>query len=154
MQALAGKVALVTGAGRHQGLGKAICAQLAADGCRIALTDLGEPKPLMEAGNIGTRATMDEVAAELSRIGPEVIALPMDVTDEAQIEAAIASVVARFGRLDILINNATTYTRQMHIYFQLHFTFTIMQHPKNKKKQKNKKTKNKKQKRVKTLFFI
>jgi meso-butanediol dehydrogenase/(S,S)-butanediol dehydrogenase/diacetyl reductase len=106
MQALAGKVALVTGAGRHQGLGKAICAQLAADGCRIALTDLGEPKPLMEAGNIGTRATMDEVAAELSRIGPEVIALPMDVTDEAQIEAAIASVVARFGRLDILINNA------------------------------------------------
>jgi meso-butanediol dehydrogenase/(S,S)-butanediol dehydrogenase/diacetyl reductase len=106
MQALAGKVALVTGAGRHQGLGKAICAQLAADGCRIALTDLGEPKPLMEAGHIGTRATMEEVAAELSRIGPDVMALPMDVTDEAQIEAAIGSVVARFGQLDILINNA------------------------------------------------
>lgn len=106
MQALAGKVALVTGAGRHKGLGKAICAQLAQEGCRIALTDLADPKPLMEAQHIGTRATMDEVAAELSHIGPEVIAVPMDVTDEAQIEAAIATVVARFGQLDILINNA------------------------------------------------
>jgi meso-butanediol dehydrogenase/(S,S)-butanediol dehydrogenase/diacetyl reductase len=106
MKPLAGKVALVTGAGRHKGLGKAICAQLAAEGCRIALTDLADPKPLMDASHIGTRATMDEVAAELSSIGPEVMAVPMDVTDEAQIEAAIASVVARFGQLDILINNA------------------------------------------------
>jgi len=106
MKPLAGKVALVTGAGRHKGLGKAICAQLAAEGCRIALTDLADPKPLMDASHIGTRATMDEVAAELSSIGPEVMAVPMDVTDEAQIEAAVASVVARFGQLDILINNA------------------------------------------------
>jgi len=103
---LEGKVALVTGAGRHQGLGKAICARLAADGCRIALTDLAAPQPLMEARNIGLRAEMDEVAHELSAIGPGVIALPMDVRDEAQIEAAIATVVSTFGRLDILVNNA------------------------------------------------
>jgi NAD(P)-dependent dehydrogenase (short-subunit alcohol dehydrogenase family) len=103
---LEGKVALVTGAGRHKGLGKAICARLAAEGCRIALTDLAAPQPLMEARNIGTRAEMDEVALELSAIGPRVIALPMDVRDEAQIEAAIATVVATFGRLDILVNNA------------------------------------------------
>ncbi len=103
---LRGKVALVTGAGRHQGLGKAICARLAMAGCRIALTDLAVPQALMEAKNIGTRAEMDEVAEELSAIGPEVIALPMDVRDEAQIEATIAAVVAKFGRLDILINNA------------------------------------------------
>jgi meso-butanediol dehydrogenase/(S,S)-butanediol dehydrogenase/diacetyl reductase len=103
---LAGKVALVTGAGRHKGLGKAICARLAAQGCRIALTDLAAPQPLMETKNIGTRAEMDEVAAELSLIGPEVIALPMDVRNEQQIEEVIGTVVARFGRLDILINNA------------------------------------------------
>lgn len=104
--ALEGKVALVTGAGRHRGLGKAICARLAREGCRIALTDLALPQPLMDAKNIGTRAEMDEVADELAAIGPEVIALPMDVRDEAQVEAAIAAVVATFGRLDILINNA------------------------------------------------
>ena len=103
---LEGKVALVTGAGRHRGLGKAICARLAREGCRIALTDLATPQPLMDASNIGTRAEMDEVADELGAIGPKVIALPMDVRDEAQVEVAIASVVGTFGRLDILVNNA------------------------------------------------
>jgi len=103
---LQGKVALVTGAGRHGGLGKAICARLAAEGCRIALTDLANPKPLMEAQHIGTRAEMDEVAEELSKIGPEVRAFAMDVCDESQIKAVMASVVEHFGRLDILVNNA------------------------------------------------
>jgi meso-butanediol dehydrogenase/(S,S)-butanediol dehydrogenase/diacetyl reductase len=103
---LQGKVALVTGAGRHGGLGKAICARLAAEGCRIALTDLANPKPLMEAQHIGTRAEMDEVAEELSKIGPEVRAFAMDVCNEDQIEAVMASVVEHFGRIDILVNNA------------------------------------------------
>ena len=103
---LEGKVALVTGAGRRQGLGQAICARLAADGCRIALTDLAAPKPLMDARNIGTRAEMEDVARELAKIGPQVIALPMDVREEAEIETTIAAVLARFGRLDILVNNA------------------------------------------------
>jgi NAD(P)-dependent dehydrogenase (short-subunit alcohol dehydrogenase family) len=106
MTMLQGKVALVTGAGRHGGLGKAICARLAAEGCRIALTDLASPKPLMETQHIGTRAEMDEVADELSKIGPEVRAFAMDVRDESQIEAVMASVVDHFGRLDILVNNA------------------------------------------------
>ncbi len=103
---LQGKVALVTGAGRHGGLGKAICARLAAEGCRIALTDLANPKPLMEAQHIGTRAEMDEVAEELSKIGPEVRAFAMGVCNEGQIEAVMASVVEHFGRIDILVNNA------------------------------------------------
>ena len=93
---LEGKVALVTGAGRRQGLGQAICARLAADGCRIALTDLAAPKPLMDARNIGTRAEMEDVARELAKIGPQVIALPMDVREEAEIETTIAAVLARF----------------------------------------------------------
>ena len=103
---LAGKVALVTGAGRHQGLGKAICARLLSAGCAVALTDLASPQPLMDTANIGTLSEMDTVAADLATIGPKVIALPMDVRDEAQVEASIAAVVAEFGRLDILINNA------------------------------------------------
>ena len=106
MGMLEGKVALVTGAGRHGGLGQAICARLAVEGCRVALTDIGEPQPLMGAGHIGSSAEMEQVAAGLREIGPEILALPMDVRDEAQVEAAIAAVVARFGRLDILVNNA------------------------------------------------
>ena len=106
MGMLEGKVALVTGAGRHGGLGQAICARLAVEGCRVALTDIGEPQPLMGAGHIGSSAEMEQVAAGLRGIGPEILALPMDVRDEAQVEAGIAAVVARFGRLDILVNNA------------------------------------------------
>jgi meso-butanediol dehydrogenase/(S,S)-butanediol dehydrogenase/diacetyl reductase len=60
----------------------------------------------MDAQHIGTRAEMDEVAEELSKIGPEVRAFAMDVCDESQIEAVMASVVEHFGRLDILVNNA------------------------------------------------
>jgi len=106
MNALAGKVALVTGAGRKRGLGRAICARLAAEGCRIALTDLAEPKPLMEAKHIGTREEMEATAEELRSIGPDIVAFALDVRVEEEVEAVIAGVVTRFGRLDILVNNA------------------------------------------------
>jgi NAD(P)-dependent dehydrogenase (short-subunit alcohol dehydrogenase family) len=106
MKSLEGKVALVTGAGRSAGLGRAICARLAEEGCRIVLTDLATPKPLLEADRIGTLSDMEATAAELRQIGPEVMSIAMDVREEAEIEAAIAQVVARFGRLDILVNNA------------------------------------------------
>ena len=68
MGMLEGKVALVTGAGRHGGLGQAICARLAVEGCRVALTDIGEPQPLMGAGHIGSSAEMEQVAAGLREI--------------------------------------------------------------------------------------
>ena len=106
MSSLAGKVALVTGSGRRAGLGAAICRRLAQEGCRIAVTDLAVPRPLMEAAHIGTRDEMETVAEELRGLGAEVMTQPLDVTDEASVKAAFNAVVARFGGLDILVNNA------------------------------------------------
>jgi meso-butanediol dehydrogenase/(S,S)-butanediol dehydrogenase/diacetyl reductase len=106
MHRLDGKVALVTGAGRSGGLGEAICSRLAAAGARIVVTDLGAGRPLMETGHIGTTAEMEAVAARLREAGSEAIAVPLDVCDEAQADAAVERAVDAFGRLDILVNNA------------------------------------------------
>ena len=106
METLAGKVALITGAGRRQGLGYAIARRLAADGAAVALTDLADPRELMEADRIGTRAELEELAAELRAAGGRAIALALDVTDEASVDAAFARCVRELGRLDVLVNNA------------------------------------------------
>lgn len=106
MADLKGKVALCTGAGRREGLGEAILKQLAADGARVVVTDLGTPQTHMGAEHIGSSDEMEAVAEDIRRAGGEAITVPLDVRDEAQVEAAVAKTVEVFGRLDILVNNA------------------------------------------------
>lgn len=88
---LARKVALVTGAGN--GLGAETARVLAAQGARVAVADIH-----LE----GAQA----VAAEIEAAGGQALAVQVDVTSEDQIKAMVASVVARFGRIDVLHNNA------------------------------------------------
>jgi len=88
---LEGKVALITGAG--SGIGAAAARRMAAAGARVAVT--GIPAA-------GVRA----VAAELTGAGQTALALPTDVSDAEQVEAAVAQTVEQFGRLDILVPNA------------------------------------------------
>jgi NAD(P)-dependent dehydrogenase (short-subunit alcohol dehydrogenase family) len=83
-----GRVALVTGANR--GIGRAIAAGLAAQGIVVAV---GARSP----------SAADGVAAEL---GAPSFGVRLDVTDAASVEAAVAAVVERTGRLDIVVNNA------------------------------------------------
>src|SRR5260370_18455892 len=83
---LSGQVALVTGAAR--GIGLAIADAFAANGARVVYSDI--------------LIAHAEQAAKLTGN----VDLPMDVTNEAQVEAAIAKIVRDFGRLDILVNNA------------------------------------------------
>ncbi len=99
MHRLDGKVALVTGAGRAQGLGAAICERLAAAGARVVVTDRAAPP-----GQVA--AELEAVAAGLRAAGGEALAWPLDVREEAEVEAAVAAAVRQFGRLDILVNNA------------------------------------------------
>ncbi len=84
---LEGKVALVTGAAR--GIGQAIADALAANGARVVYADID-------------LATARHAAAN----SPGALALHMDVTDERQVDAAIAEALQKCGRLDILVNNA------------------------------------------------
>ena len=81
-------VALVTGAARGQGA--AIVARLHADGFRVAACDL----------------LSDELHSGTAGYGDEVIALDLDVTAQAQWEAAVEATVERFGGLSALVNNA------------------------------------------------
>ncbi|MCX6521654.1 MAG: SDR family NAD(P)-dependent oxidoreductase [Actinobacteria bacterium] len=83
-----GRVALVTGANR--GIGRAIAAGLAAQGIVVAI---GARSP----------SAADAVAAEL---GAPSFGVRLDVTDAASVEAAVAAVVERTGRIDIVVNNA------------------------------------------------
>ncbi|MDB5101920.1 MAG: short-chain dehydrogenase/reductase [Cyanobacteria bacterium RYN_339] len=83
-----GKVVIVTGAGR--GIGRATALLLAKAGASVACADRDE-------------APARELAAE---IGPTALGLAIDVADRAQVDAMVAAVLARYGRIDVLINNA------------------------------------------------
>ena len=85
------EVAIVTGGAK--GIGFGIAAALARNGRRIALFDLD-------------RVALDQAASELAATGAEVIGLPVDVTRGASVNEAVEAVVARFGRIDVLVNNA------------------------------------------------
>ena len=103
---LEGKVALVTGAGREGGLGVAIARELAAEGCRVVLTDLGIPRQLMEEKHVGTSATLERVTSQLRADGLDAHCRALDVTDEGQVDSVVESCSRELGGLDILVNNA------------------------------------------------
>ena len=89
---LTGKCALVTGA--SGGLGSTIAEMLASGGARMAL-------------NYGRNAAKAEAVAErIAAAGGEAFVVQADVTDEASVESMFSEVMARFGRLDILVNNS------------------------------------------------
>jgi 3-oxoacyl-[acyl-carrier protein] reductase len=91
---LGGRVALVTGAG--QGVGLETARLLAENGARaVAVNDLVAERAHAAAADVATAAP-----------GVEVLACPADVSDERAARAMVAEVEARFGRLDVLVNNA------------------------------------------------
>ena len=83
-----GRKALVTGGAR--GIGAAIADRYAAEGARVAIADI-------------SLAYAEETAA---RYGDKAVAIALDVTKTASIEAAVENVVQRWGGVDILVNNA------------------------------------------------
>ncbi len=96
---LHGKTLFITGASR--GIGKAIAMRAARDGANIVIAaKTTEPHPKLP-GTIYTAAEAVEA------VGGQALALPTDIRFEDQVDAAVAQGVERFGRIDILINNAS-----------------------------------------------
>ena len=91
MFSLKDKVALVTGA--SQGIGRATSLVLAEAGAKIAVAARNTEK-------------LSSLVAEIEAAGGAALAVPMDVADAAQVKAGFQQVLATFGRLDILVNNA------------------------------------------------
>jgi 3-oxoacyl-[acyl-carrier protein] reductase len=85
------KVAIVTGAG--QGLGRSFAFALAREGARVVIAERDAPRG-------------HSVAAEISGLGLEALCVPTDVTAEASVQGMVETVLARYGRIDILVNNA------------------------------------------------
>ena len=107
MSNLAGKVALITGAGGRKGVGRATALKLASQGADIAITDVPRDDadlPPQERG--GRWDGIASVAEEVDALGRDCLAVPCDLSAGDQIRGLIERVVARFGRLDILVNNA------------------------------------------------
>jgi len=101
------KVALVTGAGRSQGLGAAIVRRLAAEGARVMIHDIGRVNaPSAPQGALGLAEEMAALTEELRASGANVAAVSADLLVEAEVEAMVARTVETFGRIDILVNNA------------------------------------------------
>jgi len=86
-----GKAVLITGGSR--GLGLVLARELAREGARLAIC-ARDPKELERAQN------------ELQRMGADVIAVPCDVTDRAQVNEMVSVVRRHFGEIDVLVNNA------------------------------------------------
>jgi 3-oxoacyl-[acyl-carrier protein] reductase len=89
---LEGKVALVTGAVRR--IGRAIALALAGDGAAVVINARS------------SKAEADAVAAEIEALGGKALVHLADVTDEAAVQGMVDAALKRFGRLDILVNNA------------------------------------------------
>ena len=85
------RVAIVTGSGG--GIGRATALLLAREGAHVVVADLDE-------------TAADNVVAEIGRLGPAALAVKTDVAIVEDVKALIDKIVSRFGRIDVLVNNA------------------------------------------------
>ena len=104
---LQGKTALVTGAGKKSGIGFGIAQNLAANGCRVIVADLGSEG---SSGGVVAAASVQEMEAIAAALGEQhsvqTMTVSVDVTDNGSLQRMVAAVSAEFPHIDILCNNA------------------------------------------------
>ena len=105
MYNLNGKVALVTGAGGKNGIGRAIATRFAKEGADVAVNDITEHP---YAADQTEWQGLPDVVREIEAMGRRAISVVADVGDAEQVKAMVDKTVAHFGKIDILVNNAGT----------------------------------------------
>lgn len=93
---LENKVALITGSGR--GIGREIALKMASQGASVVISDIDEK-------------TMNATCEEVKALGVPSIAVRMDISDEESVAGAVDAILAEFGRIDILVNNAAIFKK-------------------------------------------
>lgn len=106
-KSLSGTVALVTGAARHRGIGRAVALQLADLGAAVAVAGRADAAPNAHEAEHGWGG-LNSLVGELHDRGVDALAVTGDVARADDTERIVADTVDRFGRLDMLVNNAGT----------------------------------------------
>ena len=102
----AGKVALVTGAARPRGIGRATALSLAHDGADVACLDIARPYAEAPGHATATADDLDSVVAEIEALGRRAVAVRADVSDEAEVDAAVATATDALGTIQLVANVA------------------------------------------------
>lgn len=107
MGQLDGKVAIVTGAGRLRGIGRATAVALAKEGADLVITGTGRSPATFPPDEkaVGWR-DIESTAAQVRATGRRCLPLVSDVTDARQVQDVVDHTLREFGRIDLLVNNA------------------------------------------------
>ena len=107
MPGLEGKTALITGAGGMRGVGRAAALKLASQGADIAITDVQRDATDLPPGEVRVEwRGIQSVAEEVEALGRRCFPVYCDLGEDRQIARLVDEVKERFGRIDILVNNA------------------------------------------------
>ncbi len=107
MPPLDGKIAIVTGAGRYNGIGRHIALALARQGADVAVTGSGRPPEAYPEDEkaMGWR-DIDSVADEIRALSRKALPLVIDITQADQVQRLVEETRRELGRIDLLVNNA------------------------------------------------
>jgi NAD(P)-dependent dehydrogenase (short-subunit alcohol dehydrogenase family) len=101
-----GRVALVTGAARPRGIGRATALRLASEGADVACLDLAKPYEEAPTHGTATADDLDSVVAEIEALGRRAVGVRADVSDADQVEAAVAAATEALGTITAVANVA------------------------------------------------
>ena len=103
---LAGKVVVVTGAGRPRGIGRATALRFAREGAKVVVVDLPTQSRRVSLDVLGIAPDLQAVADEIKAAGGEASAVPADVSQAKDVDALVDAVVDLHGQLDVMVCNA------------------------------------------------
>lgn len=106
MSRLAGKVALITGSGRKNGIGAVCAGRLAKEGAAVVVTDIDTAFSDFPNYKVGAKEELLTVAENIKNSGGKALPLFADITNPEAVENLVGEAIKEFGKIDILVNNA------------------------------------------------